>query len=79
MSAAAAIAAAAAQKDLGWYKTGKAKKKPLLTDPVQLYSLCEVQSSEGTGPEAELTVKVIPVKSLFQNQVEFLSTLKTGT
>ena len=57
--AAAAIAAAAAQKDLGWYKTGKVAKKPKLTDPVQLYSLCEVISSEGQGPEAMLTVKVI--------------------
>ena len=56
--AAAAIAAAASQKDLGWYKTGKVAKKPKLTDPVQLYSLCEVLSSEGTGPEAMLTVKV---------------------
>lgn len=41
------------------YKTGKVAKKPKLTDPVQLYSLCEVVSSSGSGPEAELTVKVV--------------------
>ena len=59
MSAAAAIAAAASQKDLVWCKTGKVAKKPKLTDPLQLYSLAEVQSSEGTGPEAQLTCKVV--------------------
>eukprot|EP01046_Picozoa_sp_COSAG06_P068661 COSAG06_NODE_18361_length_891_cov_1.186869_1_plen_85_part_10 len=60
--AAAAIEAAKNQKDLGWYKTGKVAKKPKLDDPVQLYSLCEVVSSEGTGPEAILTVKARPSK-----------------
>ena len=28
-------------------------------DPLQLFSLCEVLKSDGTGPEAKLTVKVI--------------------
>ena len=48
--AAAALAAAAAQKDMGWVKTGKIAKKPKLTDPLQLYSLAEVSSSEGRAP-----------------------------
>ena len=39
--AAAALAAAADQKDMGWVKTGKIAKEPELTDPLQLYSLCE--------------------------------------
>jgi myosin heavy subunit len=68
--AAAAIAAAASQKDMGWYKTGSVKKKPALTDPVQLYSLCEVVSSEGSGPEAVLTVKV--VDPYYDNPVDYL-------
>ena len=33
--AAAALAAAADQKDMGWVKTGKIAKKPKLTDPLQ--------------------------------------------
>ncbi len=45
MSAAAAIKAAAAQKDMVWCKCGKVAKKPKLTDPLQLYSLGEVLSS----------------------------------
>jgi myosin heavy subunit len=59
MSAAAAIAAAAAQKDMVWCKCGKKAKKPKLTDPLELYSLGEVQSSEGTGPEAVLKIKIV--------------------
>ena len=68
--AAAAIAAAASQKDMGWYKTGSVKKKPALDDPLQLYSLCEVVTSEGDGPEAVLTVKV--VESYYDDPVDFL-------
>eukprot|EP01048_Picozoa_sp_COSAG05_P010495 COSAG05_NODE_928_length_6564_cov_2.265429_1_plen_384_part_10 len=68
--AAAAIAAAAAQKDMGWYKTGKVAKKPKLTDPVPLYSLCEVEKSDGTGPEAVLTVKV--VETCYDHPINFL-------
>ena len=44
MSAAAAIKAAAAQKDMVWCKCGKVAKKPKLTDPLQLYSLGEVRT-----------------------------------
>lgn len=57
--AAAAIAAANEQKDLAWVRTGNVKKKPGLSDPMQLFSLVEVLSSNGTGPEAELTCKVV--------------------
>ena len=58
-SAAATIAAAAAQKDMVWLKTGKIAKKPKLTDPLQLYSLAEVASTKRTGAEAILTCKVV--------------------
>ena len=57
--AAAAIAAAAAQKDMVWCRCGKMAKKPKLTDPLQLYSLGEVQSSKGTGPDAVLSIKIV--------------------
>jgi hypothetical protein len=33
--------------------------RALQGDPLQLFSLCEVIKSDGTGPEAKLTVKVI--------------------
>jgi hypothetical protein len=59
MAAAAAIAAAAEQKDLGWLRVGKIAKKPKLGDPLQLFSLCEVLKSDGTGSDAKLTIKVI--------------------
>lgn len=68
--AAAALAAAADQKDMGWLKTGKIAKKPKLTDPLQLYSLCEVLSSEGIGDDAILTVKV--VEKYYDDPVNFL-------
>jgi len=68
--AAAALAAAAAQKDMGWVKTGKIAKKPKLTDPLQLYSLAEVSSSEGTGDDAVLTVKV--VDTYYDKPMDFL-------
>ena len=70
MSAAAAMAAAAEQKDMGWLRVGKVAKKPKLGDPLQLFSLCEVSSSEGTGPEAMLTVKV--VDSYWDKPMNFL-------
>ena len=59
MSAAAAMAAAAEQKDMVWLRCGAVKKKPALGDPMQLFSLGEVLRSEGTGMEAKLTVKVV--------------------
>ena len=68
--AAAALAAAAAQKDMGWVKTGKIAKKPKLTDPLQLYSLAEVLSTEGAGAEAVLTCKV--VDSFYDKPMNFL-------
>jgi myosin heavy subunit len=70
MAAAAAIAAAAAQKDMVWCKCGKIAKKPKLTDPLQLYSLGEVQSSEGTGPDAVLSIKI--VDSFYNKPMDFL-------
>eukprot|EP01045_Picozoa_sp_COSAG04_P026050 COSAG04_NODE_3540_length_2725_cov_1.060548_2_plen_113_part_00 len=70
MSAAATIAAAAAQKDMVWIKTGKIAKKPKLTDPLQMYSLAEVVSTEGTGGEAVLTCKV--VDSFYDKPMNFL-------
>ena len=70
MSAAATIAAAAAQKDMVWIKTGKIAKKPKLTDPLQLYSLAEVVSTEGAGAEAVLTCKV--VDSFYDKPMNFL-------
>ena len=68
--AAAAIAAAAAQKDMVWCRCGKMAKKPKLTDPLQLYSLGEVQSSKGTGPDAVLSIKI--VDSFYNKPVDFL-------
>ena len=70
MSAAATIAAAAAQKDMVWLKTGKIAKKPKLTDPLQLYSLAEVASTKGTGAEAILTCKV--VDTFYDQPMNFL-------
>ena len=70
MSAAATIAAAAAQKDMVWIRTGKIAKKPKLTDPLQMYSLAEVVSTEGTGGEAVLTCKV--VDSFYDKPMNFL-------
>ena len=70
MSAAATIAAAAAQKDMVWIKTGKIAKKPKLTDPLQMYSLAEVVSTQGTGGEAVLTCKV--VDSFYDKPMNFL-------
>lgn len=55
----AAMAAAADQKELCWVRVGKVKKKPSLSDPLQLFSLAEVVKTEGTGEAAIATVKVV--------------------
>ena len=49
MSAAAAIAAAADQRELCWYRTGKVNRKPKLDDPIQLFSLVEVVQTLPSG------------------------------
>jgi hypothetical protein len=68
MSAAAAIAAVAAQKDMVWIQCGKAGKS--LDAALPLYSLFEVMSSNGTGPEAVLSCKCI--QTYYDEPINFL-------
>eukprot|EP01051_Picozoa_sp_SAG22_P001528 SAG22_NODE_61_length_23387_cov_34.380582_16_plen_130_part_00 len=70
MSAADIIAAAAAQKDLGWVKVGKKKHKPAPDDPLQLYVLAEVIKTDGTGPGAKVAAKV--VEDSYRQPIDFL-------
>ena len=70
MSAAAAIKAAQSQKDMVWCRCGKMAKKPKLTDPLQLYSLGEVTKVDGSGTEANLTIKI--VDSYYDKPMNFL-------
>ena len=62
--AAAALAAAAAQKDMGWVKTGKIAKKPKLTDPLQLYSL-------GTPNGVKVTIMLEELLALGESGAEY--------
>ena len=57
--AAAAMSAAADQKDMVWLKVGTLPKVAKLGDPMQLFSLGEVLQSEGSGTDAKLTVQVV--------------------
>eukprot|EP01051_Picozoa_sp_SAG22_P023589 SAG22_NODE_6154_length_892_cov_0.715006_1_plen_263_part_01 len=47
------------------------KAKPGLTDPLQLYSLFEIVSSEGSGPEAILTCKCVDLN--YDKPIDFLA------
>ena len=70
MSAAAALAAANEQKDMGWVRTGKITRVSKFDDPLQLFSLVEIVRSDGVGAEAMLTVKV--VETYYDHPVNFL-------